>query len=143
MSSDDELSEPLATRDFHPIDCAFPGDWATNERYTIQITSQRDISGDRIYHARVYDAPADALELPRMEQLSVGSARDHVDATRMALEGVDDLEERTDGEFCDEDVWQLAALAADKGAARREIVERLTTDVSASRVNQEVIKRAE
>ena len=88
MSTD--LSEPLAERDFRPVECALPGDWASNVRWTIQLVGERDIEGRKRTVARVYDAPIDALELPRVEQLTVSVSEDTVEATRLALEGAED-----------------------------------------------------
>jgi hypothetical protein len=52
----------------------------------IQITSKRDVDRRRTYVARVYDAPADSLELPRVGLLAESQSDDHVEATRLALE---------------------------------------------------------
>jgi len=85
----EDLSAPLAERDFREVETDFPGDWATNESQTIQITSEYDITGTERYIARVYDAPADALELPRVRRLAESVHHvDHVAATRLALERV-------------------------------------------------------
>jgi len=87
--SEEPLSEPLESRDFRPIETALPGDWATNVRMSIQITSKRDVDRRHTYVARVYDAPADSLELPRVQLLAKSQSDDHVEATRLALEGSD------------------------------------------------------
>lgn len=86
MSTDTELSEPLREHGYRPFDCALRGDWATNERYTVQIISKRGISRERSYIARVYDAPADAVELPHVGLVATASSGDHVEATRRAVE---------------------------------------------------------
>lgn len=88
MSDDEPLSEPLREYDFRPIDVDMPGDWATNVVYTIQIDTHRGVTGNKRHVARVYNAPADSLELPRCEQLACAYARGHVDATRRALKAV-------------------------------------------------------
>jgi hypothetical protein len=89
VMSEEPLSEPLESRGFRPIETALPGDWATNVRMSIQITSERDVDRRRTYVARVYDAPAHSLELPRVQLLAESQSDDHVEATRLALEGTD------------------------------------------------------
>jgi len=91
------LSEPLESRDFRPVESAIPGDWASNEERSIQITSKRDIGGERVYIARVYDAPADSLELLRVQLLAQSRSRDHVISTRLALEGAEGQDEEGGG----------------------------------------------
>jgi hypothetical protein len=85
-----DLSEPLSERDFRPVECDLPGDWASNVRWTIQLVGERDIKGRKRTVARVYDAPIDALELPRVEQLTASVSEDNVEATRLALEGAEE-----------------------------------------------------
>jgi len=84
------LSKPLETRGFRPVETDLQGDWATNVRMSIQITSKRDVDRRRAYVARVYDAPADSLEIPRVQLLAESQSDDHVEATRLALEGVEE-----------------------------------------------------
>lgn len=87
-SSEDEngLSNPLEKRGFREVETALPGDWASNIEMSIQITSKRDVDRRRTYVARVYDAPADSLELSRVHLLAEAQSDDHVEATRLALE---------------------------------------------------------
>ena len=94
MPTDDEtdLSEPLAERDYRPVETDFPGDWATNGRWSIQLEAKRDVSGRTITVARVYDMPADALELPRAELLITAESHSHVKAARLALKAAADME---------------------------------------------------
>jgi len=86
----DGLSGPLEERGFREVDTALPGDWASNVEMSIQITSKRDVDRRRTYVARVYDAPADSLELTRVQLLAESQSDDHVEATRLALEGAED-----------------------------------------------------
>jgi len=88
-----ELSDPLEERGFRPVETDLPGDWASNATMSIQIASKRDVERRRTYVARVYDAPADSLEAPRVQLLAESQSDDHVEATRLALEGA----EKTDG----------------------------------------------
>jgi hypothetical protein len=83
------IMEPLAKRGFRPVETALPGDWATNEQISIQITSKRDVDRRRTYVARVYDAPTDSLELSRVQLLAESPSDDHVEATRHALESAE------------------------------------------------------
>jgi hypothetical protein len=85
-SDEEPLSEPLEERCFREIETPLPGDWASNVQMAIQITSKRDVDRRRTYVARVYDAPADSLELPRVGLLAESQSDDHVEATRLALE---------------------------------------------------------
>lgn len=87
--SDESLSEPLEERGFRPVETALPGDWASNVQMSIQITSTRDVTQRRTYVARVYDAPVDSFELPRVQLLAESQSSDHVEATRLALEGAE------------------------------------------------------
>lgn len=91
--TDDQLSEPLEGRGFRPVETALLGDWATNVRICIQITSKRGVDRRRTYVARVYDAPADSLELPRVQLLAESQSDDHVEATMLALKGAEELNE--------------------------------------------------
>jgi len=85
----DGLSDPLEERGFREVDTALPGDWASNVQMSIQITSKRDVDRRRTYVARVYDAPADSFEIPRVQMLAEAQSDDHVEATRLALEGAE------------------------------------------------------
>jgi hypothetical protein len=85
-SDEEPLSEPLEERCFREIETPLPGDWASNVQMAIQITSKRDVDRRRTYVARVYDAPADSLEPPRVELLAEAQSDGHVEATRLALE---------------------------------------------------------
>lgn len=91
--TDEPLSEPLEERGFRPVETALPGDWATNVQMSIQITSKRDVDRRRTYVARIYDAPADSLEVERVQLLAESQSADHVEATRLALEGAEELNE--------------------------------------------------
>ena len=92
-SGEDPLSEPLEERGFREIETALPGDWASNVQMTIQITSKRDVDRRRTYVARVYDAPADSFELQRVQLLAESQSDDHVEATRLALQGAEQNQE--------------------------------------------------
>jgi hypothetical protein len=85
-SDEEPLSEPLEEHGFREIETPLPGDWASNVQMAIQITSKRDVDRRRTYVARVYDAPADSLELPRVGLLAESQSDDHVEATSLALE---------------------------------------------------------
>lgn len=95
---DEPLSEPLEERGFRDVETPLPGDWASNVQMTIQITSKRDVDRRRTYVARVYDAPADSLELPRVQLLAEAQSDDHVEATRRALEGAEESRTLSGGE---------------------------------------------
>ena len=89
-SDEEPLSEPLEEHGFREIETPLPGDWASNVQMTIQITSERDVDRRRTYVARVYDSPADSLELQRVQLLAESQSDDHVEATRLALEGAEE-----------------------------------------------------
>jgi len=89
---DEPLSEPLEERGFREGETPLPGDWASNVQMSIQITSKRDVDRRRTFVARVYDAPADSLELSRVQLLAEAQSADHVEATRLALEEADEEE---------------------------------------------------
>lgn len=91
--SPDGFSEPLAERGFRPVETVLSGDWASNVEMSIQITSKRDVDRRRTYVARVYNAPADSLELPRVQLLAEAQSDDHVEATRLALQGAEENQE--------------------------------------------------
>jgi len=124
--SEDALSEPLESRGFRPIETALPGDWATNVEMSIQITSKRDVERRRTYVARVYDAPADSLEIPRVQLLAESQSEDHVEATRLALEGAEDKEgdpfEILD---CDGEVVDTAESGSEAMKKKEEIEKRV------------------
>lgn len=88
--TEEELSDPLEQQGFREVETALPGDWASNVQMTIQITSKRDVDRRRTYVARVYDAPADSLELSRVQLLAEAQSDGHVEATRLALEGAEE-----------------------------------------------------
>lgn len=92
-NGEEPLSGPLEERGFRDVKTSLPGDWASNVQMTIQITSKRDVDRRRTYVARVYDAPADSLELTRVQLLAEAQSDDHVEATRLALEGAEGLNE--------------------------------------------------
>jgi hypothetical protein len=85
-----ELSEPLAERNFRPVECALRGDWASNAWVTIQFVGERDIEGRKRTVARVFDDPIDAIELPHVDEIAVSVSQDHVEAARLALEAAED-----------------------------------------------------
>lgn len=60
---------------------------------SVQITSKRDVDRRRTYVARVYDAPADSLKIPRAQLPAESQSEDRVEATWRALKGA----EKTDG----------------------------------------------
>jgi hypothetical protein len=91
------LSKPLEERGFRAVETPLPGDWASNVQMSIQITSKRDVDRRRTYVARVYDAPADSLELPRVHLLAEAQSDDHVEATRRALEGTEESRNQSGG----------------------------------------------
>lgn len=93
--STEGLSEPLSERGFRPVETDLPGDWASNVEMSIQITSKRDVDRRRTYVARVYNAPADSLEIPRVQLLAESQSDDHVEATRFALEGAEKRVQRS------------------------------------------------
>jgi hypothetical protein len=97
-NAEEPLSKPLAERGFRDVETPLPGDWATNVQMSIQITAKRDVDRRRTYVARVYDAPADSLELPRVQMLAEAQSDDHVEATRRALEGAEEEKEAEDGD---------------------------------------------
>lgn len=94
----ESLSEPLEERGFRDVETPLPGDWASNVQMSIQITSKRDVDRRRTYVARVYDSPADSLELPRVQLLAEAESDDHVEATRRALEGAEESRNHSGGE---------------------------------------------
>lgn len=89
MTVPDGYAEPLASRNFRPVDTALPGDWATNEELTVQITTRRTITERELRVVRVYHGPADALELPRVDILAKSESEDNVAALRLALSGAE------------------------------------------------------
>lgn len=91
------LSKPLEEREFRAVETPLPGDWASNVQMSIQITSKRDVDRRRTYVARVYDAPAESLELPRVRLLAEAQSDDHVEATRRALEGAEESRNQSGG----------------------------------------------
>lgn len=122
----DGLSDPLEDRGFREVETAIPGDWASNVQLSIQITSKRDVDRRRAYVARVYDSPADSLELPRVQLLAEAQAGDHVEATRRALEGADDNNEDPwlilD---CDDEVVDTAKSGSEAMQKKEEIEKRV------------------
>lgn len=90
------LSEPLEKRGFRPVETALVGDWASNEQWSIQIRTLWRGVGERRHLARVYDAPADALEVPSVELLHSAESEDQVRATELALEGAERHGDRDD-----------------------------------------------
>lgn len=87
--SPDGYAEPLASRNFRPVDTALPGDWASNVELTVQITRRRTISDTELCVVRVYDAPVDALEIPRVDLVGKSEDEDNVTALRLALSGAE------------------------------------------------------
>jgi len=83
------LMDPLESRGFRPVETALPGDWGTNGALSIQITSERRIDRRRVTVARVYDARADALAIPRAELLAISQSDDNVTAATLALEAAE------------------------------------------------------
>lgn len=88
--SDEPLSDPLEERGFRKVDTPLPGDWASNVQMSVQIMSKRDVDRRRTYVARVYDAPTDSLEVPRVQVLAESQSNDHVEATRIALKAAEE-----------------------------------------------------
>lgn len=85
------LSAPLTENGFEPVETDLPGDWASNDTHTVQITTRRDVDGRRINVARVYDGAAGMTVVASARLVTVAESQDHVTATRLALEGVPGL----------------------------------------------------
>jgi len=72
--------------------------WSTDSEPPESDGRLGDVDRRRTYVARVYDAPADSLELSRVQLLAEAQSDDHVEATRLALEGAEESRNLSGGD---------------------------------------------